>query len=90
MSFEYRELTTQVFANAGEGDKPPCQNQTCQNQTCPNNTRQIECCVTCGTTTKCDTNSCVAPRPPEHPEHGEHRKTLGVLHQQLRDALAAG
>jgi hypothetical protein len=85
MSFEYRELTAQVFANAGEGDQPPCQGETC-----PNNTRKIQCCATCGTTTKgCDTNTCNAPRPPHPPEH-EHRKTLGMLHQQLRDALTAG
>jgi len=93
MSFEYRELTTQVFAGAGE--QLPCAG--CQTTGCGGGTKD-DCgnksdepdCVPCQTT-GCDTNSCrPRGRDREGPGEGEHRKALGLLREQLRDALAAG
>ena len=90
MSFEYRELAAQVFF--GAGDKSPCRGASCREETkdCGEKSK-IADCVPCQTT-ECQ----VKTIPPDHDhgrhehEKGEHRKALGLLREQLRDALAAG
>src|SRR5262245_44820703 len=101
MSFEYRELTTQVFLNAGK-DKPECSPcNTCgtttldtQSDGCDEDD-DLECspCNTCGTTTL-DTDSVGCDKDDDDPGRGKgkggDRQALGLLRQQLRDTLAAG
>jgi hypothetical protein len=99
MGFDYRELANQIPSNGPESEAAKLGCEQCsttkphrEDDTALRNPlglaalhRQlaVACCVTCGPTTKVDS-------PPEWSEHGEHRKTLAVLRQQLRDALAAG
>ena len=79
MSFEYHELTTQVFLNAGKkspgkrspGKKPPGH---CQGTEIP------PCQPVCGT------GLTVRDKKKGDPK----KKALALLRQQLREALAAG
>jgi hypothetical protein len=51
MSFEYRELTAQVFLGAGEG--APCGGASCQGKTVDD-----EACIQCQTTLHCGPGTC--------------------------------
>jgi len=82
MSFEYRELSTQVFLNAGGGGNQGGDDQGDDNQ--------ADCCGnTCGTTTiEFPTDNCGDQG--DQGDQGGNRKALSLLRQQLRDTLAAG
>jgi hypothetical protein len=85
MSFEYRELATQIRLGGGEHDKSPCRHQTCRHHTKDDEADCLPCRTTGG---PCGSGSC--PDDPGHPKDDEHRKTLALLRQQLHDSLAAG
>jgi hypothetical protein len=84
MSFEYRELGTQVYFG-GKGDKSPCKNNTCGKKTSKD--KDDDCCAnTCGTTTLDQpSDNC-----PQKRQAAEYQEGLSLLRQQLRDNLAAG
>ncbi len=85
MSFEYRELTTQVFLNATDAEESPCRQVSCRQTD-----EDDDNCVICATTGKpCQTGTCNED-PDEKDYEGEGLKTLALLRQQLRDNLAAG
>jgi hypothetical protein len=85
MTFEYRELGTQILFS---GDpEPPCQGATCAEQT-----RDDEVCDPCGTTECQETteNPCQPTFKPEEPGKDDYRQALAVLRQQLHESLSAG
>lgn len=86
MTFEYRELGTQVLLNAGEREGTPCQGQTRDDDD--------DDCAPCGTT-ECQQgteNPCHegVTFKPNLPDKDEYRKALALLRHQLQDTLAAG
>jgi hypothetical protein len=76
MSFEYRELTTNVLLKARKKKKDDDDDE-CND------------CDTCGTTTL-DQPSDNCKDDDKDQGENETRQTLGLLRQQLRDTLAAG
>jgi hypothetical protein len=89
MSFEYRELTTQIFFNAGgkrededEDDDDqgcPCASSLTGACPCTDETQQPQC-----------TNCTQGTEKKKDKDKDEERETLAFLRQQLREAVAAG
>jgi len=81
MSFEYRELTTQVYLSAGKkspGEKPPKEKSPGH---CGDKTINYPCPPECQTRL-----SMVGKKKGDR----KKREALAFLRQQLREALAAG
>ena len=94
MSFEYRELSSQVFLQGEKGDKSPCRGASCNlgSRECRGNTGdEDECCAeTCDTTTQVRDSIGCPEDDREKRYAAEYREGLSQLHQQLRDRLEVG
>jgi len=99
MSFDYRELMTQVFAD--QEKEQPCGEQTddrklgCQlcSTTAAPGCQQCQTTIPgCGVcqTTNVEDQPCSKTKKHADGSWSQYAQDLAVLHQQLRDSLAAG
>ena len=81
MTFEYRELSTQVVFQVGEEDNSPCHGASHRDD----DDGDDDDCENCSTTQEPQTNNC-----PGKPGDRDEWKALAELRQQLHEALSAG
>jgi hypothetical protein len=81
MTFEYRELSSQVSLNPRNEEEPKCRHASCRDKTRDDD---ADDCRDCSTTEDQPTDNC----PPQPDDRG-HNKALALLRQQLRDTLVA-
>ncbi len=97
MSFEYRELTTQIFFNAGERSPGHCDYKTKRedddddDQGCPCASSLTGACPCLDQTQQPQCTDCTdVTEGKRDKDKDKEREALAFLRQQLREAVAAG